>query len=451
MTKVVTFISDIVYPNGSGAEFANYLIIREISRKHHVNMLYCKDMNKISPEGFYRESHNNLSLIPLAIFNLPVGNKGFNIHMMSLHIPSKIFNKINKVLDNSDVIIISHYAYGLLRYRKLISSPILVLIHDYFPICPRSTLFNYMFQDLCFGPSSGLCPKCYYIFSKLNTYASMFKLCTKIPCYVLGDVVTYQKLKLLCKADRLIFVSKGLKNIILQTIKNNYPSLYTCLSKKAAVCYNPLPPKAFKRLLVNQNEKMRHFSEKRINLLYNGGLSLEKGFHIILSLIRYLRNSKGSMFLNKISNVEEINIALTKSINRGKRVKNSSPITIKYYDRLPRVKYEKLLKESHILIYPSLWYEPFGYSILEALIERIPVITTGRAGIFELLGNDLNEISRYVCITGTRPLDILRKILHIVKYYSSSVEKSSKAIEKILGFYRNQWIRHFNATFMLRD
>lgn len=46
---------------------------------------------------------------------------------------------------------------------------------------------------------------------------------------------------------------------------------------------------------------------------------------------------------------------------------------------------EKIFDETDVLIVPSIWYETFGYTVLEALSYGVPVIMSGTVGAKDIL------------------------------------------------------------------
>lgn len=58
---------------------------------------------------------------------------------------------------------------------------------------------------------------------------------------------------------------------------------------------------------------------------------------------------------------------------------------IKVHDRYSYTDLEKIFDETDILVAPSIWYETFGFTVLEALSYGVPVVISGNVGAKDIL------------------------------------------------------------------
>lgn len=58
---------------------------------------------------------------------------------------------------------------------------------------------------------------------------------------------------------------------------------------------------------------------------------------------------------------------------------------IKVHDRYSYAELEKIFNETDVLVAPSIWYETFGFTVLEALSYGVPVIISGNVGAKDIL------------------------------------------------------------------
>ena len=58
---------------------------------------------------------------------------------------------------------------------------------------------------------------------------------------------------------------------------------------------------------------------------------------------------------------------------------------IKVHDRYSYAELEKIFDKTDVLVAPSIWYETFGFTVLEALSYGVPVIISGNVGAKDIL------------------------------------------------------------------
>lgn len=58
---------------------------------------------------------------------------------------------------------------------------------------------------------------------------------------------------------------------------------------------------------------------------------------------------------------------------------------IKVHERYTYKDLANIFEETDVLIAPSIWYETFGYTVLEALSYGVPVIISGTVGAKDIL------------------------------------------------------------------
>lgn len=58
---------------------------------------------------------------------------------------------------------------------------------------------------------------------------------------------------------------------------------------------------------------------------------------------------------------------------------------IRVHGRYSYTELEKIFNETDVLVAPSIWYETFGFTVLEALSYGVPVIISGNVGAKDIL------------------------------------------------------------------
>ena len=148
-----------------------------------------------------------------------------------------------------------------------------------------------------------------------------------------------------------------------------------------------IPPRGIPSVLIrkeyNRNIKLH---DEQTKLLYVGRLSKEKGIDTALKTVEYLTNKSEmqNLTLDIIGDGDEQYVKELHIITEKLGIENR----VKFIGEL---QYEDVLKEYdnyYMLLVPSLWEEPFGVIILEAMSQGLPVIASKVGGIPDILENE---------------------------------------------------------------
>jgi glycosyltransferase involved in cell wall biosynthesis len=95
---------------------------------------------------------------------------------------------------------------------------------------------------------------------------------------------------------------------------------------------------------------------------------------------------------------------------------NSKNINVNYHGAI----YDEKIKEnffsnSDILLVPSLWDEPFGIVVLEAMANGLPVIASNKGGLEEIVKN--NEIGMTCEPTVKDVVESIKKLISNENFY----------------------------------
>ncbi|GAC1385649.1 MAG: hypothetical protein NVSMB33_14860 [Ktedonobacteraceae bacterium] len=136
-------------------------------------------------------------------------------------------------------------------------------------------------------------------------------------------------------------------------------------------------------------------SKECFQLLFVGRLRIEKGIHVLLKALDLLINEHNwlegrspAIHLNIFGTGDQIYINELQNFLREKRLtqlvtfhgKISQDELIRYYDC------------SDIMLVPSIWQEPFGLVVVEAMARRLPVIASNVGGPTEILTHERNGL-----------------------------------------------------------
>jgi glycosyltransferase involved in cell wall biosynthesis len=141
---------------------------------------------------------------------------------------------------------------------------------------------------------------------------------------------------------------------------------------------------------VNLSRCWREEVTHKQQLLYVGRLRAEKGILVILKALDILVNEqqKTAIHLNIFGDGDEVYINELRTYIQEKCLagvvtfhgKVSHDELIGYYDR------------SHIMLVPSIWQEPFGLVIAEAMARGLPVIASDVGGPSEIITHGVDGL-----------------------------------------------------------
>ena len=108
------------------------------------------------------------------------------------------------------------------------------------------------------------------------------------------------------------------------------------------------------------------------------------------------------------------------------------------HERYSYAELEKIFDETDVLVAPSIWYETFGFTVLEALSYGTPVIISGSVGAKDILVQgagivieDIDVQKLFTTLLNITPdkLRIMNKII-VEKQAIMQIEDMSRLIEK---------------------
>lgn len=386
----ILFICDILHPMGSGAEYANYLLANYLATEgYRVTIVYDGIINKGHTQ---KETYKEITYVPLklAFPHMPPT-------YLAYYIRPEALNKIVEMSKNFDVVIIGHYVINKQLLVKL-RIPKILLMHDYFPLCPLSTKYNYLTYKLCTEPKCSLC---------IFKYGLRKHKIISIPSLMLHKLKRQHLLETLTCFDKIVFVSKGQREVFFKGIsKIKEIDIAHEILKRSDVSYNIVVPQ------VNNFTR----TTRATIVIYNGGLMYEKGYNIVLDVANRAKENK-----------LKLSFILTRTCQQH-MIKKANII---FLGNIPRSTYTRILWRSMVALYPSLWYEPFGYAVAEIIFAKVPLISSQSIGLLELFCNEgINPTKLFTIVKEKyNPLKYFKGLLEVMRYYQEFKERSIKAYE----------------------
>jgi glycosyltransferase involved in cell wall biosynthesis len=188
----------------------------------------------------------------------------------------------------------------------------------------------------------------------------------------------------------------GCSEYIVQNICKAFPNL----AGRCQTLFNGVDTDYFKldRVEIQGNDAVRR-------LLFVGRVSPEKGVHVLLEALSEISKTHPHVGLDivgpmwsapreficdlsddrKVRRLTRFYDSLGYIARLRERLELSSPQQVRLLGPLPHEKLLGRYEEASILVFPSVWEEPFGIPIIEAMACGVPVVATRGGGIPEIV------------------------------------------------------------------
>lgn len=201
-------------------------------------------------------------------------------------------------------------------------------------------------------------------------------------------------------SDLLIFISKA--------VKKSFEIKFDIKNKNKVIIYNGIGEKFF------EEKNLKNTTVSKVNIAFIGRLSYVKGVDYLIKAFDLVQKKYKKVYLNIIGDGEERKelCSLVHDLNLSGNVK--------FVGRQENV--IDWLDNSDIFVYPSIWEEGFGISVVEAMARGCIPITFKRGALPEIIENNKNGI-------------LVDEI---------NVEKLASAIEQIIIMNKDEKIKLIN-------
>ena len=398
----ILVLSERFPPEGSGGPLATYLLLKELVKDKNFSITVLTEAKNpwIIPGVKY------IRLLQLA------GKNKYSLLFKQL--TSLMNNEVAKIIRRHDIIYVADHSYIFIFLARKLNKPILVHLHDYFPISSSSVILEdkdvtKYFKLLLKRMQEALD---FEVIQSRPLSRGVLSSCTYPLHFLLASLA-------LTMANKIISVSKIQSHLLIRHIP--------WIKDKVKVIYNPPPPIRF----------MGKPLSSRPLFLYLGGASTVKGFHLIVKTILKHRsriNNYRIMMTGvdpaKIPKWYKWNLSSLKTLKKIVMMlhKLNSVKVVGWIDRKELLSY---FKHAWSLLFPSIWYEPLPYAVLEACMAgRIPIVSMN-TGFSELAYGTSAE--KYLLKKNT-PAEIADRIEEVSAMSQDDIlDKGSKLREEILA------------------
>ena len=377
------------YRSGGLTKLCVDLMVQQAKENHTVAMIWPGQMGFFNHEVSIKK-HEDVQLSGQAILSFEIINPlpvpfDEGIADIAAFTKNAEAEAYGRLLDNfqPDVIHV-HTLMGLhksfLEAAKDKKIRLVFTAHDFYPICPKVTMFRH--GTVCDNVQNcGNCGICNATALSLNKIRIL-----QSPLYrTLKDSAIVKKLR---KHHRDGYLSEVAINDSVDTVgtADDYKKLrnyyYSLLKLMDMIHYNSSVTKKVYESVFNlpnscvvvithsdikDNRKVKDYSNDRLRIRYLGPQSGAKGYQLLKSALDKLWNVQQEFFLDVHFEPME-----------------PAPY-IRSHGRYSYAELKKIFDETDVLVAPSIWYETFGFTVLEALSYGVPVIISGNVGAKDIL------------------------------------------------------------------
>ena len=183
------------------------------------------------------------------------------------------------------------------------------------------------------------------------------------------------------------------------------------------------------------------FSEDDFIIVYSGRINNEKGISELIDALLNLRNYPqikllvlGSSFFDN-AKIEDEFISSLK--NKAKEIEDK----IVFTGYIPYNHVPDYLQLANIAVLPSMWDEPFGLTIVEAMSMGLPLITTRSGGIPEICEGTAIIVERDNIVN-----NLVTSILDLYKHSEKRNEMTAASLKRAKLFDKETYAKNIFAA-----
>jgi glycosyltransferase involved in cell wall biosynthesis len=375
----VLIVQELWWPKGGGGILATHLITKVLV-KHGFEVRVVtgvKDHEVIDNVVFIHE------------LRLKASNKlelWFNAYMVSRE------GWFKKLVEWADVVYVPRYAYPVIPRVKELGRRVIVHLHDYQPVSYTSVIFHG--DDF----KSDFTRTFHY---ELHQHGLVRAL-------VASPLTPVNRLarEWVSRADAVVCVS----NRQCEVMKERMPEI----RGKSVVIYNPLP---------DVSPVRKELGDDKV-LLYLGGPSFVKGFHLVLKVANELLRKH-----------RDLRILMTKVEGYRSLPSNCvAPGELPYWDVI------KLHSRAYALLFPSIWEEPMPYVVLESMLMGTIPIAARTGGVPEVVAGSPAEDYLFTPGDVNEFMDKIEAVLTQSRNYL--LDAGVKLREHVLKLFNTEYVEN---------
>lgn len=213
-------------------------------------------------------------------------------------------------------------------------------------------------------------------------------------------------------------------------------------SNKIQTVYNGIELKRFStKDICPVSRQSIGFSEDDFIIEYSGRINQDKGVSELIDAMLQLRDYPqiklmilGGTFFNNASNEDEFVRSL-----KDKAIKIKDNIIFTGF--IPYNNVPDYLHLADIAVIPSMWEEPFGLTVVEAMAAGLPLITTRSGGIPEICEGVATIVDRKEVVN-----NLVTAIIDLYEHPEKRKQMATEALERVKRFDKEIYVENFFAA-----
>lgn len=380
------------YRTGGLTKFCVDLMRQQVKEGHAVSLLWPGEIKLISKETKIRKHELVDGIDSYEVVNpTPVpfdeGIKDFDafMHQGNAEAYEVLLKHIKPDVIHIHTLMGLHKAF--LNITKSQGIRLVFTTHDFFPICPKVTMFRHGRICSCIESCEecGVCNNTALSLKKIQILQSPLyrhlkdnplvrKLRKRHRDEYLGEGADKENTGLVGRSDDYKKLRGYYQNMLLMMDMIHYNSTVT---KSAYERVFNLPNSKVISIThadISDHRKRKNFSDDLLRIRFLGPQGGGKGFFLLKAALDKLWKERQNFCLDVHFEPVE-----------------SSPY-IRTHGRYSYDELEKIFDDTDILVAPSIWYETFGYTVLEALSYGVPVIVSDTLGAKDIIMDDVGIV-----------------------------------------------------------
>ena len=207
------------------------------------------------------------------------------------------------------------------------------------------------------------------------------------------------------------------------------------------------------KFLPDNNKEIKKTGESHKNILFVGRMSPEKGVHILLDAFEKVHEIHPNVHLQLIGPQtpapEEFIVALSDDpkvlglkkfylqntedylLHLRNKISRNLKKHVTFFKYIPHSDLIEFYRNAHVFVFPSVWEEPFGMPIIEAMACGLPVVATNGGGIPEIVENGKTGF----LVDRGNSVNLARKILSLLENEDLRKSMGDNAKKKVKELY----------------